>query len=75
MTPHPIIRRTSDGALFEPSVPETSSFDPALWNSISGGYYFRRVEWKRAGWIPWKRWVRTGEVWTPPDDQGWGVVT
>lgn len=59
---HPIIRRTSDGALFYG------------YRRSNGSYCFTRVEWKRAGWIPWKRWVRTGEVWTPEDDRDWEVV-
>ena len=66
MKPNPIIRRTSDGALFEVVSTE---------HSTCGIHLFHRVEWKQSGWWPFKRWVRTGEVYIPEDDRDWEVVS
>ena len=62
MKPNLIIRRISDGALFEELCYKGST------------YYFARVEWKQHGWWPFKRWVRTGEIYIPEDDRDWEVV-
>lgn len=68
MNPHPIIRRTSDGKLFEASYPEWFEHYPTI------GYYFRCVEYKQQGWWPFRRWIRTGEIWEPENEEGWEIV-
>lgn len=67
MKPSPIIRRTSDGALFMP----IDKYGPT-----SGTYIFYEIAWESGPWYwPFKRWVKTGFTWISSDDKDWEVVT
>ena len=66
-----ICRRKTDNAMFLPSYPESWDDADALRSLLPGAgcdFYFRRVRLHPRKWyFPFRRWVRTGEIWQPKD--------
>ena len=73
----PLVRRRSDGATFEPSLPDNYNRIVALAEILSGRskYFFRHITPAERKWWHWRRrWIRTGVIWEPKDGSEFDVI-
>lgn len=72
-----LIRRKSDGKLFEASYPDSYDEGQAIADCLMGKatFYFREIVPAKKRWWQWKqRWLRTGEIWQPESGKEFEIV-
>ena len=73
-----LVRRLSDGAIFEPSVPDNYDMLDCVAEILAGrsSWFLRKIEQvPRRWWHLRRRWKRTGEVWITRYPRSFEVIT